>query len=95
MSIPTIGIGAGRHCDGQVLVFHDLLQYASPYREKRFVKTYADIGTTIRDAIGRYVGDVKQRAFPEQRHAFEAATAAQSKDEAMSLYGGQDGRKTT
>lgn len=94
LSIPTIGIGAGRHCDGQVLVFHDLLQYASPYREKRFVKTYADIGTTIRDAIGRYVGDVKQRAFPEQRHAFEAATAAQSKDEAMSLYGGQDGRKT-
>src|SRR5690606_2241944 len=39
VSIPTIGIGAGRYCDGQVLVYHDLLQYASPYFEKKFVKT--------------------------------------------------------
>ncbi|RAP76354.1 3-methyl-2-oxobutanoate hydroxymethyltransferase [Paenibacillus montanisoli] len=70
LSIPTIGIGAGRGCDGQVLVYHDILQYASPYREKRFVKTYADIGTTIRDAISSYVSDVKSREFPQQAHAF-------------------------
>lgn len=70
LSIPTIGIGAGRGCDGQVLVYHDLLQYASPYREKKFVKTYADIGTTIRNAIGAYVSDVKARSFPQQEHAF-------------------------
>jgi 3-methyl-2-oxobutanoate hydroxymethyltransferase len=70
LSIPTIGIGAGRGCDGQVLVYHDLLQYASPYREKRFVKTYADVGTIIRNAIGAYVSDVKSQAFPQQEHAF-------------------------
>src|SRR5690606_33132200 len=45
LRIPTIGIGAGRGCDGQVLVFHDILKYSSPYFEKKFVKTYADIGT--------------------------------------------------
>ncbi|EFM09734.1 3-methyl-2-oxobutanoate hydroxymethyltransferase [Paenibacillus curdlanolyticus YK9] len=80
ISIPVIGIGAGRGCDGQVLVYHDILQYASPYREKRFVKTYADIGTTIRNAIGAYVQDVKTGAFPEQKHAFpmEPGTAVLS-----------------
>ncbi|MBW7458750.1 3-methyl-2-oxobutanoate hydroxymethyltransferase [Paenibacillus sepulcri] len=70
LTIPTIGIGAGRGCDGQVLVYHDILQYASPYREKRFVKTYADLGTTVRNAIGKYVADVKSRAFPQQEHVF-------------------------
>ncbi|MBP3964506.1 3-methyl-2-oxobutanoate hydroxymethyltransferase [Paenibacillus lignilyticus] len=70
LSIPTIGIGAGRGCDGQVLVYHDILQYASPYREKRFVKTYADLGTTIRNAIGAYVSEVKSREFPQEAHAF-------------------------
>lgn len=82
LSIPTIGIGAGRYCDGQVLVYHDVLRYASPYREKRFVKTYADVGGIIRDALGQYVMDVKQRAFPAASHAFGA-------DEGVleSLYG--------
>lgn len=70
LTIPTIGIGAGRGCDGQVLVYHDILQYASPYQPKRMVKTYADIGTTIRNAIGSYVKDVKEREFPQQEHAF-------------------------
>ncbi|MCE5169509.1 3-methyl-2-oxobutanoate hydroxymethyltransferase [Paenibacillus profundus] len=72
LSIPTIGIGAGARCDGQVLVFHDILRYTSDYREKRFVKTYADIGTTIRDSIASYVEDVKQQAFPQEAHAFTA-----------------------
>jgi 3-methyl-2-oxobutanoate hydroxymethyltransferase len=85
LSIPTIGIGAGRGCDGQVLVYHDILQYASPYREKRFVKTYADLGTVVRDAIGSYVSDVKKRAFPEEKHAFGANAAAPA-----DLYGGKD-----
>lgn len=82
LSIPTIGIGAGRYCDGQVLVYHDVLKYASPYREKRFVKTYADVGGIIREALGEYVKDVKQRAFPAANHAFGA-------DEGVleSLYG--------
>ncbi|MFB5675593.1 3-methyl-2-oxobutanoate hydroxymethyltransferase [Paenibacillus terreus] len=72
LSIPAIGIGAGRGCDGQVLVYHDVLQYASPYRPKRFVQTYGDIGTLIKDSIGRYVADVKGRAFPAEQHVFSA-----------------------
>ncbi len=69
VSVPIIGIGAGRYCDGQVLVFHDLLQYASPVRAK-FVKAYANVGEQIRGAISEYVQDVKNRTFPEQIHAF-------------------------
>jgi len=83
LSIPTIGIGAGRYCDGQVLVFHDLLRYASPYREKRFVKTYADVGSQIREGISQYVQEVKDRSYPDEGHVFKA-------DETVleSLYGG-------
>ncbi|MDH6427736.1 3-methyl-2-oxobutanoate hydroxymethyltransferase [Paenibacillus odorifer] len=82
LSIPTIGIGAGRYCDGQVLVFHDLLRYASPYREKRFVKTYAEVGNVIREGISQYVKEVKERSFPDEDHVFNA-------DETVleSLYG--------
>lgn len=82
VSIPTIGIGAGRYCDGQVLVFHDVLRYASPYREKKFVKTYADVGSLIREGITSYVQEVKDRSFPAEEHVFSA-------DETVleSLYG--------
>ncbi|WP_055107798.1 3-methyl-2-oxobutanoate hydroxymethyltransferase [Paenibacillus ihumii] len=72
LAIPTIGIGAGRGCDGQVLVFHDVLKYAPEYREKKFVKTYADIGDQIRKGISEYVQDVKTRAFPGEQHVFTA-----------------------
>ncbi len=71
LSIPTIGIGAGRHCDGQVLVFHDVLQYGSHITPKKFVKAYADIGEQMRGAIRSYVQDVKRRAYPEEEHAFK------------------------
>ncbi|GMK46183.1 3-methyl-2-oxobutanoate hydroxymethyltransferase [Paenibacillus glycanilyticus] len=76
LSIPTIGIGAGRGCDGQVLVYHDILQYSSPYMEKKMVKTYADIGSTIRSAISSYVNEVKAGAFPAEEHTFGAKPAA-------------------
>lgn len=72
ISIPVIGIGAGRYCDGQVLVYHDMLQYSAPYREKKFVKTYSDIGALIRNSIGQYVEDVKNRSFPGEEHVFKA-----------------------
>ncbi|MBD2869693.1 3-methyl-2-oxobutanoate hydroxymethyltransferase [Paenibacillus arenilitoris] len=85
LSIPVIGIGAGRGCDGQVLVYHDILQYASPYFEKKFVKTYADIGSTIRHAIESYVADVKTGAFPGEEHSFQAQAKPAAVD---SLYGG-------
>jgi len=87
VGIPTIGIGAGRGCDGQVLVFHDLVQYGSNIREKKFVRTYADIGATIRSAIADYVGDVKGRRFPDDRHAFGADDPAAAAV-AERLYGG-------
>ncbi|MDH6671905.1 3-methyl-2-oxobutanoate hydroxymethyltransferase [Paenibacillus sp. LBL] len=85
LSIPTIGIGAGRYCDGQVLVYHDILKYASPYRDKRFVKTYADVGTIIRDGISQYVREVKDRSFPAEEHVFKTETKAVVE---TTLYGG-------
>nr|WP_251378420.1 3-methyl-2-oxobutanoate hydroxymethyltransferase [Paenibacillus sp. YPG26] len=72
LSIPTIGIGAGRACDGQVLVYHDVLKYDSDYREKRFVKTFADIGNEIRSGIREYVREVKSGQFPGKEHVFHA-----------------------
>lgn len=72
LEIPTIGIGAGAKCDGQVLVLHDIVRYDADYRPKRFVKTYADIGTTIREAISSYKKEVKERTFPASEHAFAA-----------------------
>jgi 3-methyl-2-oxobutanoate hydroxymethyltransferase len=83
LGIPTIGIGAGAGCDGQVLVFHDMIQYASPYRSKKFVKTYADVGTAIREAIAAYVRDVKERSFPGPEHSFRGGAEL-----APQLYGG-------
>jgi len=86
-SVPTIGIGAGARCDGQVLVFHDILQYSLRPHPKKFVKTYADIGGAIRRALAEYVRDVKQRSFPEERHTFRVE---QSPAEPLPerLYGG-------
>lgn len=69
LTIPTIGIGAGRGCDGQVLVYHDILQYASPLTPK-FVKQYAQAGDAIREGITAYVKEVKQREFPSDAHVY-------------------------
>lgn len=69
LSIPTVGIGAGRGCDGQVLVFHDLLQYASPVAPK-FVKSYANVGEQIKNGLAQYVKEVQERTFPEEKHVF-------------------------
>jgi 3-methyl-2-oxobutanoate hydroxymethyltransferase len=69
LEIPTIGIGAGAACDGQVLVWHDLLGL-SDGRPPRFVKQYADLAPTIRDAVARYAGDVRDGAFPEEKHTY-------------------------
>jgi len=69
LSIPTIGIGAGPDCDGQVLVWHDLLGL-SDGRSPRFVKRYADVGDLIRSALAEYAADVRARRFPEERHTY-------------------------
>jgi 3-methyl-2-oxobutanoate hydroxymethyltransferase len=88
IGIPTIGIGAGRGCDGQVLVYHDLLRYGSGIRDKRFVKSYANIGDTIRDAITQYVDEVKTKTFPEEKHGFPLDQAA-AQTLSTKLYGGE------
>jgi len=85
LSIPTIGIGAGPRCDGQVLVFHDILQYELQPRAKKFVKPYANVGSVIRDAVQAYVQDVKDRAFPEEKHAFHMEESV-----AQQLYGSKE-----
>lgn len=69
IEIPTIGIGAGAACDGQVLVLHDIVQFASTIRPK-FVKSYANIGSMISEAVKQYVEDVKTGQFPAREHVF-------------------------
>jgi 3-methyl-2-oxobutanoate hydroxymethyltransferase len=69
LSIPTIGIGAGVECDGQVLVWHDLLGLYDG-RAARFVKRYAEIGDTIRAALEEFGADVRERRFPEEQHTY-------------------------
>ena len=73
LSIPTIGIGAGNKCDGQVLVYHDLLglyQESTP----KFVKQYANLNKTITDAVKHYCRDVEQRKFPSDEHSFKISS---------------------
>jgi len=69
LSLPTIGIGAGAACDGQVLVWHDLLGlYAGP--TPRFVRRYAELAGEIAAALESYVADVRSGSFPEERHTY-------------------------
>ena len=70
VSIPTIGIGAGPACDGQVLVINDLLGMASDYAPK-FVKAYANLNSTIRDAVGTFRDEVREGQFPSAEHLYE------------------------
>ncbi|MBA3432777.1 MAG: 3-methyl-2-oxobutanoate hydroxymethyltransferase [Actinobacteria bacterium] len=69
LAIPTIGIGAGVDCDGQVLVWHDLLGLYEG-RTARFVKRYADVASVIRSALETYAADVRERRFPEDQHTY-------------------------
>jgi 3-methyl-2-oxobutanoate hydroxymethyltransferase len=71
--IPTIGIGAGPHCDGQVLVVNDLLGVDGAFRPK-FVKRYAELGGSIAGAVGAYVREVRAGAFPDDEHSFHSST---------------------
>ncbi len=70
LRIPTIGIGAGPHCDGQILVLHDVLGFDEGFNPK-FLKKYAQLGQTVRDAVTAYDQDVKTRAFPTLEQSFK------------------------
>lgn len=72
LSIPTIGIGAGTGCDGQVLVSYDALGMDETFKP-RFVRRYATLGQTIKDAISHYVADVRTGAFPSDSESFSVS----------------------
>lgn len=69
VTIPTIGIGAGIHCDGQVLVFHDLLGFFDDF-VPRFVKRYVEGGATLEDALRTFAQEVRDGAFPTADHTY-------------------------
>ena len=69
LKIPTIGIGAGPGCDGQVLVFQDLVGTFTKFKP-RFVKQYAELNTLMKKAVGEYKKDVRLGRFPESKHSF-------------------------
>ena len=69
IKIPTIGIGAGPHTDGQVLVMHDMLGITQEFKP-RFLRQYADLSTIVSDAVGNYIKDVKSRDFPNEAESY-------------------------
>jgi len=69
VAIPTIGIGAGAECDGQVLVLHDLLGLNDSFRPK-FLRRYAEMAGDVRAAVTRFADDVKSGRYPGAEHSF-------------------------
>ena len=69
LSIPTIGIGAGTECDGQVLVSYDMLGMDESFKP-RFVRRFATLGATIKEAVGQYVSEVRKGTFPSDAESF-------------------------
>ena len=82
LTIPVIGIGAGPDCDGQVLVWHDLLG-VSPDPVPRFVKRYADLASEIRRALGAYANEVRDGVYPEPRHTYPMPDEERARFEEM------------
>jgi 3-methyl-2-oxobutanoate hydroxymethyltransferase len=86
VSIPTIGIGAGRHCDGQVLVWHDILGFSGPdHRAPKFVRTYAAMESLATAAIERFCGDVRGGTYPASAETYHMTDQMA---DALGLYGG-------
>ena len=81
LTIPTIGIGAGVHCDGQILVLHDVLGLCERVAP-RFAKRYADLWSAAQDAIGGYAREVRERAFPTAGHSFQSLATVPVKEPA-------------
>jgi len=69
VDVPTIGIGAGKHCDGQVLVINDILGYDENFKPK-YVKTYANLNKTIKDAVTKLMEEVTAGTYPDQEHTY-------------------------
>jgi 3-methyl-2-oxobutanoate hydroxymethyltransferase len=94
LTVPTIGIGAGRECDGQVLVYHDLLGLTEGHLP-RFVKRYANLSREIRDALEAYADEVRAGIFPGDEHTYEmpADELALFSAHAGKADGGSPGRR--
>jgi 3-methyl-2-oxobutanoate hydroxymethyltransferase len=88
LSIPTIGIGAGEGCDGQVLVYHDMLSMFGDFCPK-FVKRFATIGQTMKEAFEAYILEVKSGKFPAKEHIFEISEDVLN---ALKLKNNQEGK---
>ena len=71
LKIPTIGIGAGTKCDGQILVLHDLLRINQDFVPK-FVKQYAQLADSLKEAVGEYIQEVQDEVFPGQEHTYHS-----------------------
>jgi 3-methyl-2-oxobutanoate hydroxymethyltransferase len=84
IGIPTIGIGAGVHCDGQVLVIYDLLGMNEEFRPK-FVKRYDNLAVRIRTAVEQYITEIRNEQFPDDEHSFSKEAPARS--ESATPYG--------
>ncbi|MFX0068475.1 MAG: 3-methyl-2-oxobutanoate hydroxymethyltransferase, partial [Candidatus Hodarchaeota archaeon] len=65
----TIGIGAGKHCDGQVLVINDMLGL-DPVFTPKYLKRYADLNETIKEAVGRFIQEVREGVYPDRKHTY-------------------------
>jgi len=89
LTVPTIGIGAGPRCDGQVLVWHDLLGLSAGHVPK-FVKQYANLGEQIAAALADYVTDVRRERFPAVEHTYAMPDAERARFEALAAVIGQD-----
>ena len=75
IAVPTIGIGAGPSCDGQVLVFHDVMGLTRDIHPK-FVRRYADLSKVIEDAAKAFTRDVKEGSFPSEQESFSGGKPA-------------------
>ena len=92
LSIPTIGIGAGAGCDGQVLVCYDLLGFNPDFKPK-FVKRFADGYQTLRGAVETYAAEVRGGTFPDDAHSFHKPQAVRAvEDDPGKLYGSVAGK---
>lgn len=94
LAIPTIGIGAGAECDGQVLVLADLLGLTFE-KPARFVKRYAEVGDTIRGAVAAYAAEVRSGAYPDRDHAYVASATTGAGEDTASAEAGPEGKQTT
>jgi len=70
LRIPTVGIGAGAGCDGQVLVLHDMLGLNEEFNP-RFLRKFADLADPVKEAVRTFVDDVRARRYPGPEHSFE------------------------